>query len=392
MNNRYRILIQGKNPDYFLRFLVGMHISIYKKEDSPSGIILVVSEDDYKKIKEIKTSYKITVLNRYGLLKIKYLARKYFLFLLGILLFLGVLFFLSHITFEIEVIHSNSLVREIIYRDLEEFGISKFHFKVSYDQKEEIVSKILEKETERIEWLEIEEVGTKYVVRVEERKKNKEEEECKPQSIVASKDAMILEIQAESGEVVKKKLDYVKRGDVIISGLIYNKEDIVSKRCAKGKVYGEVWYKVTLEIPKNYHEEKVTGKKKSKFEIQFLNHTYHLFSHYDTYQKRSVSLLKSRILPISFLFSTYLETEVVDKNYTIENVDDEAFRLAEEKLMTKLSKDDEVIGKKILKKYEKNSKIIVEVFFQVKEDITDTVSIQDIDIEKENAQNNHEEE
>ena len=80
MNNRYRILIQGKNPNYFLRFLVGMHISIYKKEDSPSGIILVVSEDDYKKIKEIKTSYKITVLNRYGLLKIKYLARKYFLF------------------------------------------------------------------------------------------------------------------------------------------------------------------------------------------------------------------------------------------------------------------------------------------------------------------------
>ena len=42
---------------------------------------------------------------------------------------------------------------------------------------------------------------------------------------------MILEIHAEEGEVKKKKLDYVKRGDVIISGLIYNKEDIVSKFC-----------------------------------------------------------------------------------------------------------------------------------------------------------------
>ena len=43
-----------------------------------------------------------------------------------------------------------------------------------------------------------------------------------------------------------------------------------------------------------------------------------------------------------------------------------------------------MISKKILKKYEKDSKIIVEVFFRVKEDITDTVSIEDINIEEEN--------
>jgi len=79
-----------------------------------------------------------------------------------------------------------------------------------------------------------------------------------------------------------------------------------------------------------------------------------------------------------------LETDVIDEEYTIDTVDDKAYSLAEEKLKQQLSKDDEVISKKILKKYEKDSKIIVEVFFRVKEDITDTVSIQDIDIEKEN--------
>ena len=44
--------------------------------------------------------------------------------------------------------------------------------------------------------------------------------------------------------------------------------------------------------------------------------------------------------------------------------------MAEEKIHHKLSKQDEVISKKILKKYEKDSKIVVEVFFQVKEDIS----------------------
>ena len=384
MNSRYRILIQGKNVSYFVSLLIGKHVSIYQKEEVPSGVILLVDAEGWKIIQEIKTSYSITILNCYGIAKIQYLVHKYFVFLLGIVFFLGIIFFLSHVIFQVDVVHSNELIRSIIYEDLKQFGIEKFHFKVSYEEKEEIVEKILEKETEKIEWLEIEEVGTKYIVRVEERKKSKEKKACRPQNIVAKKDAMILEIHAEEGEVKKKKLDYVKRGDVIISGLIYNKEDIVSKRCARGQVFGEVWYQVTLEIPKHYHEEKVTGKKKRKLEVQFLNTTYHLFSHYDTYQKKSKVLLKSRLLPIQFLFSTYLETEVIDEKYTLDSIDSKAYSLALEKLSQQLSKDDEVISKKILKKYEKDSKIIVEVFFRVKEDITDTVSIENVDINKEN--------
>lgn len=384
MISKYRILVAGKNPKYFIYLLIRKHIPLYLMQESPQGIIIVVDQNGYQKIKEIKTSYSISVLNRYGVAKIKYLFQKYFIFLLGLLFFFIVLFLLSHIIFKVEVIHSNQEIRSIIYEDLKTMGIDRFHFKVSYDRKEKIAEEILEKETERIEWLEIEEVGTKYIVRVEERKKNKEQEKCPPRSIVAKKDAMILEIRAEAGEVVKKRLDYVQKGDVIVSGLIYNKEDIVSKRCAIGQVFGEVWYQVTLEIPKHYHEEIVTGNKKSQLEMQFLGKTYHFFSHYDTYQKKSKAILKSRILPIQLLFSTYLETEVVDEEYTLDNVDSKAISLAEEKLGQKLSENDQVISKKVLKKYEKNSKIIVEVFFKVKEDITDMVSIEDIDINKEN--------
>lgn len=384
MNSRYQILIRGKSPKYFLALLLQKKVAIYSVLEKANEIIVVVDYEGYQEILNTKTSYSITILNRFGFAKVQYLFRKYFIFLLGIIFFIMIVSFLSHIIFKVEVIHSNEEIRDILYQDLENLGISKFKFKVSYDEKEKIVEKILKKETERIEWLEIEEVGTKYIVRVEERKKNKKEEIKTPQNIVAKKDAMILEIVAEEGEVKKKKFDYVTKGDVIISGLIYNKEDIVSKRCARGKVFGEVWYKVTVEIPKHYHEEKITGKKKKKLEIKFLDKTIHLFSHFDTYQKKSISLLSSRILPIKLLFSTYLETEVVDLNYNLDTVDNQAYSLTEEKLLHKLSKEDKILSKKILKKYEKDSKIIVEVFFKVKENITDTVSIEDIDINKEN--------
>lgn len=387
MINRLKIVIRGKNPDYFLDKLIKANISIYGLEKSHKEIFIIVDYSAYLKIKKIKTSYQIEIVQRYGISKIKYLVQKYLIFFIACFLGIGINIFLSHMIFSVDVIHTNKDIRDMVRADLEELGISKFHLKKSYKEKELIVSKILKKETENIEWLEIEEIGTKYVVKVEQRKKNKEEKVCTSRSIVAKKDAMILSIEAEEGEVLKKKYDYVKKGDVIISGLIYNKETIVSKKCATGKVYGEVWYKVSLELPKYYYEEKVTGKSKKQIEIRFLDKNYTLFHHFKTYKKKSFSILKSRLLPISMEFSEYLETNVHSENYNLENVDSKAIDLSISKLNDKLNKEDNILSKKVLKKYEKDSKILVEVFIKVKENITDTVNIDDVNIEDKNNKN-----
>lgn len=375
MISKYKVLVQGKNLSYFLSLVISKHIVLYDLNQSHDRVIFVVDEKGYQKLLDIKTSCSITVLNRYGIAKIIYLVKKYFVFLLGLLFFFLVLFLLQNIIFDVKVIHSSKEIQNLLYQDLEEFGIKKFHFKVSYEEKEEIVSKILEKETDKVEWLEIEEVGVSYVIRVEERKKNKEKTTCNFQNIVAKKDARIIDIDAEEGEVVKKELDYVEKGEVIISGVIHNKEDIVSKRCAKGKVYGEVWYQVHLDIPKYYHEEKIKGEEKHTLKIEFLNYSYALFSSGSTYQVKKVPLLASRILPISISFVTYRDTVVTDKEYTLDTIDEYSFFLAEEKLKQQISSSSEIMSKKILKKYEKDSKIIVEVFFKVKEDITDISTV-----------------
>ena len=125
-----------------------------------------------------------------------------------------------------------------------------------------IKKQILEKHKNRIEWLEIENVGTKYIIRVEERILNNIEENGSPRDIVAKKDAIIKRIDAYSGEVLKNKLDYVRRGDIIISGNIHLNEEVKNHVEAKGKVYGEVWYKVSLEYPLHYEEVTYTNKKK----------------------------------------------------------------------------------------------------------------------------------
>lgn len=377
MMSKYKVVVEGKNPDYFIKQLIKNNIFIYEIKKEYKKLEIIISTEDFDKLKKIKTSYKYYVLDSYGVAKFKYFVKKYLFFLVCLGFGVGVIVLLSNVIFDVEVIHSNAYIREIIYNNLKEKGIYKYRFKVSFLEKEKIVDWILKKETNDIEWLEIEEVGTKYVVKVEQRKKNNVKDLCKNRNIVAKKDARLLEIQADVGEVVRKKNDYLKKGDIVISGVIHNKEVVVSKRCAVGKIFGEVWYKVNLEIPKEYREEKVTGREKKQLEINFLGKTFSIFNNFKTYKRNSRQLIGSNILPININFSKYLETNVKVYSYDISNIDNIALDLAISKLKNKLGGEAIILSKKVLKKSEKDSKIIVEVFIKVKEDITDFADIVD---------------
>ena len=373
MTNRYRIKITGKDPKYFLRHLIVKKIKLYNIIEDHDGISLTVDEVDYAKILKMKTSYNIQIINRFGVAKLRYLLLKYKYILSFLFLTLGLMIILSHFIFFIDVIHSKEEIRELVETDLKEFGISKYRFRVSYAKKEEIRNKILEKEKDKIEWLEIDRIGTRYIVNVEERliKDNKVDNEVR--DIVAKKDAMILNIEAETGEIVRKKYEYVRKGDTIVSGTIKNKEDEVSKVKAEGKVYGEVWYSVTVELPKKYYEEKKTGKTSKALTLRIANKKISVPFSKDnkSYISEDSPILENNLIPIKLVLETKHEIEIIDKEYNMDNSSSEAIKLATKKLEDRLDEQSMILSKKVLKKTLKNSKIIVEIFFKVRENITD---------------------
>lgn len=384
MNSRYKLKITGKNTKRFINDLIQQKVLLYDISMFDKYVLIVVDEDGYAQIKKVKTSYKIEVVDSFGKAKIIDIIKKYRFFL--IFLFVGILIIklLSSIVFDIDIEHSKSDIREIVLNDLNEYGIAKYHFKVSYKKKEEIIRKILKKETERIEWLEIDSVGTKYVVKVEERVKNNTVKSTTPQNIIAKKDAMVLLIHAENGEVKAKKYQYVKKGDVLISGFISKDDKIVKKERAEGYVFGEVWYQVQIELPKVYKEELKTGKKKNRLELYFFDKNIFLFNlkRYKNYKISRHKLIENKIFPVGLSYSTIYETKKIEKDYSNNSGLKEAIDLAEERLLQKLGSKDEIISKNVLKKSDKNSKIVIDIFFKVKEDITDTENIENINIEE----------
>ncbi|MBR6948926.1 MAG: sporulation protein YqfD [Bacilli bacterium] len=371
--SRIKLKITGKNIEYFLNLLFVKNINLDVLSKDRNSMIIVVSSEDYNIIKTIKTTYKIKVLKVYGFLYIKYLLKTYSCFIISFFIFFLIIITISNLILNIDVISNNSSLKKSILEDLKVRGISKYRFKVDYYTKQKIINEILDEENDKIEWMEIEEYGTKYIIKVVERKKNNDIDNCVPSNIVAKRDAIVLDIQASSGEVLTAINKSVKKGDILISGNIFNKEEIVNTKCSIGKVFGEVWYQVYVDVPVHYYEENVTGKVERKIGFDLFN--YSTKSSFSTYKRNDINIIYNKLLPVRLYYTEYLETIVTDKTFDLKNVDNYALELATRKINNRLGKDDKILLKKILKKDMKNSRIIVGVFFKVFEDIGVTEEI-----------------
>ena len=383
MKSKYKIKISGRNINYFLNTLISKGVFFELIDKDRKNLIILVDEGNYTIIKNIKTSYKISIINFYGFNHIKSIFKQYYSFIISFFICIILLVITSNFIFNIQINSNNEKLVKIIREDLKVRGVSKYKFKKNYKEREKIISEIVKEENNNIEWLEINSVGTRYIVNILERKKNNIENKCLPSNIVASKDAIIVNIEAISGEVKTSINQSVKKGDVLISGNIFNKDEIVNSKCSRGKVIGEVWYQVYVDLPIHYYEENVTGKVERKIEFLFFNHKSS--SSYKTYKSKNIDILSNKILPIRLSYVEYYETKVINKKFNIDNVDKFAINKATNKLNKKLKLEDKIVLKKILKKEQKNSRIIVGVFFKVYEDISKEELITNGDDENDRA-------
>ena len=384
--SHYIIKIEGRRPNSLLSLLIILKIPFIKKKETKDYLILEIEEEYFQKIKKLAPTYEITILKRTGKAYLIHLYKTKKIFLYSIIFAFLVIVLLTNIIFSVRVVETDKEIKDMILTDLRENGITRFRFKVSYKRKEAIREKILEKEKDYLEWLEIEEVGTMYQVKVIRRINNPKEEELKPRSIVAKKKGQITRIEADYGEVTTKKNDVVDKGDTLISGLIKNKEEIKTKVAARGKVYAEVWYQVNLNLPTLYQEEIKTGNKKNTLEIIFLDKNIfisELFKYNNSISKETV-LYNNPLIPFRISFTKKEEIKLKQVAYQEDKTLKKIKKLAVDKLKQRIGNDIKILSINVLKKKASADKIEVELFFKVEEDITSYESLENIDITLEN--------
>lgn len=364
--------VVGRNVDNYINKLVRNRVNIIKlKKVNYKKIYLFVSYDDYLKLNKYRSIYEIRLVKKLGRYRLKlfFLSNKYIILfiILGIIL----LYIFSNIIFSIDIIHNDKDIRKLVSHELSNYGIEKYRFKKKYSELNDIKRNILNNNKDKIEWLEIIEKGTKYIVRIEERIKNNNSKNNSYQNIVASKNAVISRIIAISGEKVKNENDYVNKGDVVISGVLLKPDNSNIKVKAKGKVFGDVWYKVEVEYPYIYREESLTGKSKNIVVCNFFDKKFSFldFNKYNSFKVNKRIIVSNNMLDIGCSLEKHYELNIIDDFLTEEEAIDKAINKGKNKLISSNKKIEKVNSFKVISKEILSSKVKLKLFISVIEDI-----------------------
>lgn len=387
MRNRYlekweakvKVRIIGSNINSYIKRVIKKKISIIqlipvsKKE---AHVILKYSE--YKKLLDIKSIYEIELISNLGSKRIEDKLKKNSILLLFMVLGLVVIILLSRVVFSIDIVHQDKNIRELLEDELKRYGIRKYTFIKDYDELVSIKNKILEDNKLVLEWLEISLYGTKYIIRVEERKLNEEEDEYRYQSIVSKKDAVISRVDAIRGEKVKEVNDYVSKGDTVISGYITKPDNSKIPTKAEGRVYGEIWYEVDVDYPVIYQETNYTGKKRNVYSLYFFNKRLSLFDNdkYRTFKTKSRVLVSHNIFDIKFVKEKQYEVIIKDEVYTEDIARVKAIDYIKNKMINDNRDIIEIKEVKILNESIDEDSIEFKLFIRVIEDIGEVVYIE----------------
>ena len=373
MNNYVLVLINGKHVSNYLKWLIKNKISIiYLKKYTYNELQIIINYKDYSKLTKYSKTYKVTIIKKYGRLRIFDIIKKNIIIISCLILSIFFVYLLSNYIFSIDIIYNNKDIVNLLNKELSKYDIKKYSRKKNYDYLNKVKNDILNNNKDTLEWIEIEEKGTKYIVRVVERKKEKFDDSFLYQSIVAKKDATIVSINALSGEKILTVNQFVKKGDVIISGILTKPDNTKIYKQAKGRVYGEVWYKIDIEYPLYYQEEKLTGKSKKVISFYFFNKEIPVFPYkkYKQFNRKSKIILENNLIPIKITRDKLYEVIIKEDIYTTE----EAIQKAKEEAIKKLKgRNSDIVSIKnvqVLSKENQNSKIKLNLFISAIEDIT----------------------
>ncbi len=390
MNNNYVLVkIEGKNVGNYVKWLIKNKINIINLNIvKHNELKILIDYKNFNLLSKYSKTYKITIIRKYGKLRLFDILKNNMIIILCLMLSIIFLYFLSNIIFSVDVIYNDSEVVDLIKKELAKYDIKKYEKKKSYEYLDKVKERILIDNKDTLEWLEIEESGTKYIVRLVERKKETKQNEYQYQSVVASKDATIASIKAYSGEKVKQVNEYVKKGDVIISGILTKPDGTNLYTKAKGSVLGEVWYKVSVEYPLYYKEERVTGKNKSVILICFLNKEIPIFPYkkYKQFKRQSRSLIENNFIPFKITKEKLYEVIIKEDIYTNEEAIQKAIEEAKSKIKEKNKNIINIKNVQMLDKENLNSKIKINLFVSVIEDITEITEVKE-ETKEENIDN-----
>ena len=358
MNNLIIVNIRVFNLNSFLVNSIKNNIHIERISYKKNILKCKIKKEDLNKINKY---YKVTIVKAINLESFLLVLKKNYLIVLSIFLSIFLFLIFKDIIIKVDIVSNNESLVKDLNKSLDNYGLHRLSIKKDENSLLAIKQKLEIDYKDTIEWLEIKNIGMTYLVTLEERKVKLEEPKESYCNVYAQKEGIVKKIVATQGNVLVSENQYVRAGDLLISGDISLNEEVKEQICALGTVYGEVWYKASISIPKKYQVKNYTGKTQTNFKLDLGRNDYKIlrskYQNYDEETKEIISILGRRLLKTKEKEYTYQ-----DVYYTEEELEKKIDEVISTKINLQKEAGEEILYKNILKKMEFDSTIDIEVF------------------------------
>ncbi len=328
-----------------LNIMMREDISYFGLTGEDSGdISFFLLEKDYKILMSIldKNALKVYSVYGRGLPFICKAHRNRIGIPVGLGIFFTLIFMSSLFVWDIKVVSSTDTPHNVIIANLETLGCYEGAFIPAIDF-EDLCIDYVDKYTD-FSWVSVNVRGTVAYVEIREKDLYSEDAHT-PRNLIASYGGIIEDYSVYEGKSRVQPGNVVKRGDLLISGIVENKEGAARLCRARGEVMATVDTTLEVTVPYNYKKQVYTGRSYESQQIKFFNMTFPFLSDNQpeditcTHMSEiNSAVLFERIeLPLSIEKEVFREYTVRDLVYTSEEARNLAKRLMKEKFDTELT-------------------------------------------------------
>ena len=289
-------------------------------------------------------------VGKYGLPTKVFSYRKRFGLMLGICASIAIFCLAQSVLWRVDVVGNERLSDDEIIQALAENGMSVGDFINKLDTNHIEQSVMINHDD--VAWISVNIVGNvAHVEVIEVIDTEIKEKESTPANLVSIFDAQIISLEVYTGFTCVKEGDFVRAGELLVSGIYKSEKAPLRYTRASGGVYGRVTKTFEIEIPLIQSKKVPTGEKITKKTLNFFGNSINFFTNsrnlpisYDiihyVYTLNPFSLGE---LPVSLSIDEYCGYEIIE----VEISEDEAMNRAYEALRQKI--DEELPEAQILK-------------------------------------------
>lgn len=343
------VRIRGKNLERLINLALSRGIYIFNIKRTEDYINLQIRNSGFQALQNLagEHAYEIEVVKKQGLPFYKKVVQRRLGFIAGVLLFIIALYGMSSFIWFVDVTGNKKVSTNAILLSASRHGIGPGEAKRGFDRLE--VEEAMLRDIQELTYVRIDIDGVRANIQVVE-KILPEQEVTGPCHIVAGRNGVVDQVLVLDGQAQVKDGDVVKRGDILISGVVFpqpnpfmpelTEEEMQPYQVrARGVVKARVWYEGYGECKLRSEEKVSSGRVLHKIylvtpwkKIEFWGEDETGFKDYET-------KIENRTVRTPLGDVGVSATKMIEKTTKVtEYTEREATRLARQKAMQVLQK------------------------------------------------------